>query len=86
MHSKALDRMLAAWGESDVAAADIALARGLAAQLDADASAGADVWREYRFALKHLREVLGGDNIVDQNIAELLARLGGTDSLNPADR
>ena len=86
MHVDALTRMLAAWGDSDVAAADVALAQGLAAQLDADESPGADVWREYRFALKNLREVLGGDSIVDQNIAELLTRLGGTDILDTADR
>ena len=86
MHVDALARMLVAWGNSDVAAADVALAQGLAAQLDADESAGADVWREYRFALKNLREVLGGDSIVDQDIAQLLARLGGTDVHDTADR
>jgi hypothetical protein len=56
----------------------VALARGLAARIDADPSVGAEVWREYRFALKALREVTG-DSDVDESIADLIARLGGTD-------
>lgn len=76
-HLKALDAQLAVLGETDVAAAEISSARGLAALLDNTPDLEW-AWREYRFALKALREVLdvGG---VDESVQKLLGRLGRTD-------
>jgi hypothetical protein len=73
-HLEALDLVLAAVGEPVEVAAEVHAARGLAAVLDADPSLEW-AWREYRFALKTLREVSGGD--VDA-ASELFVRLGGT--------
>ena len=83
-HREALTVQLAALDVSDMIAAEVQLAFGLADVLDE--MPDVDLYREYRMALKALRGVLGGDSIVDQNIAELLARLGGTDILDTADR
>lgn len=73
-HVEALDLVLASVGEPDGVAAEVQAARGLAAVVDSDP--GLEwAWREYRFALKSLREVSGGD--VDA-ASELFDRLGGT--------
>lgn len=81
--SEALERQLTAWGETDIAAAEIEAARGLADLLDSG-HVGSEFWREYRFALKAVREALGDDNI-DEGISDLLARLGNPDLRNAAD-
>ena len=85
MHSEALGTMLAALGISDVAAADIAIAKGLARQLDDAPYAEPEIWREYRFAVRNLREVLGGDNASDTEITDLIDRLGGTAPRDTSD-
>lgn len=74
MQLEALERQLQAMGETDAVAADIGLARGLAAQIDAEGGS-AELWREYRSALKQLREALGDDGI-DDSVSDLLQRLG----------
>lgn len=81
--SEALERQLSTLGETDIAAAEIQAARGLAELLDSG-QVGSEFWREYRFALKAVREALGDDS-VDEGIADLLARLGGPDVRDTAD-
>ncbi len=82
-HRNALKLQLAAFEVTDMAAAEVQLAFGLADLLDE--MPDVDVYREYRFALKHLREVLGGDITIDQNISGLLERLGRADARDTAD-
>lgn len=50
----------------------VALARGLAAAVDADPSSAA-LWREYRAAVTDLSEVGGGDDLDDDAAGFLLA-------------
>ena len=83
-HREALVAQLAALGASDTAAAEIQLAFGLADVLDE--MPDVDLYREYRMALKALREALGGDSLVDKELEKLIARLGGTDVLDSTDR
>lgn len=80
-HVEALDRELRALGESDIAAAEVAAARGLARVLDEDPSLEW-AWREYRFALKALKGVLSGGDV--DEASALFDRLGGTDIRNSA--
>jgi hypothetical protein len=84
-HREAVVSTLAALGNSDVAAANIRLVFGLADVLDENPFSEPEIWREYRMALKALREALGGDSDVDEELAGLLARLGGTDVLDKKD-
>lgn len=77
----ALNRQIDVLTETDSAAAEIELARGLAELLDSG-QVGAEFWREYRFALKAVREALGDDGI-DEGISDLLARLGDPDVRDP---
>ncbi len=83
-HREALVAQLAALGVSDTAAAEIQLAFGLADVLDE--MPDVDLYREYRMALKALREALGGDSLVDKELEKLIGRLGGTDVLDSTDR
>ncbi len=83
-HREALVAQLAALGGSDTAAAEIQLAFGLADVLDE--MPDVDLYREYRMALKALREALGGDSLVDKELEKLIGRLGGTDVLDSTDR
>lgn len=73
----AVDRMLESVGSSDDFAAEVELARGLAGQVDLNPD-DANLWREYRMALKALREAMSGDDSVDAPVVDLLARLGRT--------
>jgi hypothetical protein len=75
MLKEAVDETIATLDASGVAA-EVAAVRMLAAALD-DSPGDTDLWREFRFALKALREVTGGSDF-DQSVSELLERLGGT--------
>jgi hypothetical protein len=75
MLKEAVDETIAALDASGVAA-EVAAVRMLAAALD-EAPGDTDLWREFRFALKALREVTGGSDF-DDSVNDLLARLGGT--------
>ncbi len=75
MLKEAVDETIASLDSPGVAA-EVAAVRMLAAALD-EAPGDTDWWREFRFALKALREVTGGSD-VDESIHDLLARLGGT--------
>lgn len=76
--SDSVERFLAALGESDLAAADVELLRRLAYLLDENPFSEPEIYREYRFAIKAVREALGDDG-VDEGIVELLERLGDSD-------
>lgn len=69
----AVDEWLEVVGESPVWAPEAESVRMLAAELDADG--GAELWREFRFAVKALREVVGGGG-VDEDVRDLLERMG----------
>lgn len=75
-HLKALDRQLEVMGVTDLAAGEIALARGLASLLDSAPEVDW-VWREYRFALRGLREVLDGGGDLTENLEAEFAKLDG---------
>ena len=83
-HAVAVGRMLEALGDQPKASAVVALVQGLASLLDADPNADAEIWREYRMALKTLMEVAGGGDI-DDNVRDLIDRMGNSSSRNPAD-
>ena len=83
-HRDALKVQLAALGVSDTTAAEVQLAFGLADVLDE--MPDVDLYREYRMALKALREAVGGDSLVDAELRDLVERLGGTDVLDTADK
>lgn len=82
MLSEAVEQTIAVLGVPGVQA-EVAAVRMLAGALD-EAPADTDLWREFRFALKALREVTGGSD-VDESIGELLDRLGGTGLRNSQD-
>ena len=84
-HREALAAMVAAVGNDESAAANIQLAFGLADVLDENPFAEPEIWREYRMALKAVREATGDSNI-DENIADLLARLGDADVRDAANK
>lgn len=81
--SGAVDRALDALGDSDMWVAEAVMVRMLAAALD-EKPWDTDLWREFRLALKSLREAAGGSDI-DDKAAELLERLGGTAVRNAKD-
>ena len=83
-HRDALEVQLAALGVSDTTAAEVQLAFGLADVLDE--MPDVDLYREYRMALKALREAVGGDSLVDAELRDLVERLGGTDLLDTANK
>jgi len=73
---EAVGKALDALGDSDVWVAESTAVRMLAAALDEN-PADTDLWREFRLALKALREAAGGDSVDDATV-ELIDRLGGT--------
>ena len=58
---EAVERTLALVGGLESASAEVEAVRMLAAELDL-APGDTDLWREYRLALKALREVLGSND------------------------
>lgn len=64
--------------------AEVALVRGLAALAD-ERPNDTDVWREYRMALKMLREVLSRDSAPPDELVALFERLGGAALRDTAD-
>ena len=83
-HGEAVALTLQALGDQPKATAVVRLVLGLAAVLDENPFSEPEIWREYRMALKALMEVAGGDEI-DDNVKDLLERLGGTDVRNAPD-
>ena len=79
---EAVDTALELLGPLELVAPEAASVRMLAQELDLSPG-DTDLWREFRFALKALREAAGSD--VDSAIADLLGRLGGADVRNSAD-
>jgi hypothetical protein len=63
--------------------AEVELARGLAASVDESPSA--ELWREYRMALKQLREAMSNDDAPSDSVTSLLDRLGGASVRDVAD-
>ena len=74
---EAVESTVAGLGGAGNVDAEVAAVRLLARAVEEEPS-DTDLWREFRMALKALREVTGGSD-VDESIADLLARLGGTD-------
>jgi len=83
--SESVETMITAAGETDWAAGEVELLRRLAMLLDENPFSEPEIYREYRFALKAVKEALGGDSDVDEELSDLLARLGRTDVQQPAD-
>ena len=81
---EALTETLARLGQLDGVEAEVQAAFSIADELDAG-NVTPEMCREYRFAVKRIREVLGGDGDVDEGIRELIAGLGGTDLQHTAD-
>lgn len=83
MLSEAVEKSVAALGDIGAVAAEVAAVRLLAAAVEG-APDDTDLWREFRMALKALREVTG-DSDVDESIQDLIGRLGRTDVRNAQD-
>ena len=75
MLSEAVEITLAAIGDQDLYAAEVAAVRILAVTVE-ERPNDKDLWREFRLALKALREATKGDSGIDESIKDLLARLG----------
>ncbi len=81
---ESVEIMLKALGDSNVAAGEVALLKRLAYLLDENPFSEPEIYREYRYALKAVKEALGGGP-VDEELDDLLARLGRTDVRDPAE-
>ena len=75
MLSEAVEKTLVALGDLDLYAAEVAAVRILAETVEARPQ-DKDLWREFRLALKALREATKGESAIDESIKDLLARLG----------
>lgn len=74
---EALTQALARMGELAGFEAEIQAAFSIADEIDAG-NGTPEMFREYRFAVKTIREALRDDSGVDEDIKALLARLGNS--------
>lgn len=75
MLSEAVEKTLAGLGDVDLYSAEVEAVRMLAATVD-ERPTDKDLWREFRLALRALREVTKGESGIDEELKALLARLG----------
>jgi hypothetical protein len=80
----ALKQSLARMGELAGFEAEIQAAFAIADEIDAG-NGTPEMFREYRFSVRTIREAVGDDDPAGSDVAKLLARLGGTDVLDSKD-